>query len=83
MNSKAAVFKKAGDKIKLIDFKVPDILEEGAILCKVSFCTICGSDLHTISGKRKERFPLYLVMKLSAALQHLVMMQFMTASAAG
>ena len=36
--------------------KLPDI-EEGEILGKIKAATICGSDLHTILGKRQEPFP--------------------------
>ena len=60
MNSKAAVFEKVGEEIKLHYFQVPDKLEPGAILCRVRFSTICGSDLHTITGKRNEPVPLIL-----------------------
>ena len=60
MMSKAAVFEKVGEDIKLQNFMVPDTLEAGAVLCKVRFSTICGSDLHTITGKRKEPTPLIL-----------------------
>ena len=60
MNSKAAVFEKIGEEIKLQNFKIPDSLEPGSLLCKIRFSTICGSDLHTITGKRKEPTPLIL-----------------------
>lgn len=60
MICKAAVFEESGKEIKIKDFEVPEILEEGAVLCKVTFATICGSDLHTINGKRKEATPLIL-----------------------
>ena len=32
-------------------------LEEGEVLAKIRLATICGSDLHTISGKRIEAVP--------------------------
>ena len=32
-------------------------IEEGQILAKIRLATICGSDLHTIVGKRKEATP--------------------------
>ncbi len=32
-------------------------ISDGEILAKVRLATICGSDLHTISGKRKEATP--------------------------
>lgn len=35
-------------------------LKAGEILGKLRMATICGSDLHTISGKRKEATPRYV-----------------------
>ena len=35
---------------------VPEI-KDGEILAKIRLATICGSDLHTISGKRMEAVP--------------------------
>ena len=35
-------------------------LKSGEILGKVRMATICGSDLHTISGKRKEASPRFV-----------------------
>ena len=60
MISKAAVFEKAGEDLVFQDFSVPDSLEKGAVVCKVRYSTICGSDLHTINGNRKEPAPLIL-----------------------
>lgn len=57
---KAAVFEKVGKPIELQDFEVPKELEPGAALCRVILSTICGSDLHTITGRRKEPTPLIL-----------------------
>ena len=38
------------------NIKIPD-LNEGEILGKILAATICGSDLHTLCGKRQEAFP--------------------------
>ena len=57
---KAAVFEEVGHDIEIKDFKIPEEIEDNAILCKTTFSTICGSDLHTITGKRKEPVPLIL-----------------------
>ncbi|MBO7430330.1 MAG: zinc-binding dehydrogenase [Spirochaetia bacterium] len=57
---KAAVFEEAGKPIEIKEFEIPQTLEEKAILVKVTFATICGSDLHTILGRRKEATPLIL-----------------------
>ena len=42
------------------DKKMVINLEEGEVLVKVLLATICGSDLHTISGARKEDVPCIL-----------------------
>ena len=39
--------------------ELPEI-QEGEILGKVRSATICGSDLHTILGRRKEPTPRYV-----------------------
>lgn len=38
-------------------------LKSGEILGKMRMATICGSDLHTISGKRKEATPRYVFLR--------------------
>jgi alcohol dehydrogenase len=57
---KAAVFSEVGKPLEMRQFKLPHKLEPGAALCKVKMSTICGSDLHTISGRRTEPAPLIL-----------------------
>ena len=56
----AAVFSEVGKPLEMRQFKLPHELEPGAALCKVKMSTICGSDLHTISGRRTEPAPLIL-----------------------
>ena len=56
----AAVFEKTGNEIVLKQFSLPEKIENKAALVKVKFSTICGSDLHTISGRRNEPTPLIL-----------------------
>jgi len=58
--SQAAVFTEVGRPLELREFALPDRLAPGAALCKVLMSTICGSDLHTISGRRTEPAPLIL-----------------------
>ena len=58
--SKAAVFHEVGRKIEMSEFNIPETLEPGSALCKVMFSTICGADLHTVYGRRKEPIPLIL-----------------------
>jgi len=56
----AAVFIEPGKPLEMRKFNLPNKLEPGAALCKVKMSTICGSDLHTISGRRTEPTPLIL-----------------------
>ncbi len=56
----AAVFVEPGKPLEIRRFDLPDKLEPKAALCKVAMSTICGSDLHTISGRRAEPAPLIL-----------------------
>ena len=57
---KAAVFTEVGRPLTIEQFEVPAVNEPGSALCKVIMSTICGSDLHTISGRRVEPAPLIL-----------------------
>ena len=57
---RAAVLHKVGDRISMEQFEIPQNLEPGAALCRVRMSTICGSDLHTISGRREEPMPIIL-----------------------
>ncbi len=56
----AAVFSEVGRPLELRQFALPTELDPGEALCKVRMATICGSDLHTISGRRTEPAPLIL-----------------------
>ena len=58
--SRAAVFSEVGKPLQIEHFDLPKHLEPGAVLCKVRMSTICGSDLHTILGRRQEPAPLIL-----------------------
>ncbi len=53
----AAVFTKVGEPLAMQQFELPDSIEPGAALCKITMSTICGSDLHTIAGRRVEPAP--------------------------
>lgn len=59
-NLKAALFSEAGKPMELIDHKLSGKVDSGYVVCKVIMSTICGSDLHTISGRRMEPAPLIL-----------------------
>jgi len=56
----AAVFIEPGKPLEMRKFDLPNKLEPRAALCKVKMSTICGSDLHTIGGRRTEPAPLIL-----------------------
>jgi putative phosphonate catabolism associated alcohol dehydrogenase len=54
------VFHGVGQPLELRDFALPEVLAEGELLVKLDVATICGSDLHTVSGLRTEPMPLIL-----------------------
>jgi len=56
----AAVFCETGQPLELRTFRLPERLGPGAALCRVRLATICGSDLHTVAGRRNEPAPLIL-----------------------
>lgn len=58
--SQAAVFSEVGKPLATERFDLPERLQPGAMICKVRMSTICGSDLHTIFGRRVEPTPLIL-----------------------
>lgn len=51
-----AVFVEAGQSLDVRQFVVPEP-GEGEILVRVAACTLCASDLHTYSGRRKSPVP--------------------------
>lgn len=56
----AAVFTEVGKPFELQEIPLPDTLREGELVVKLDVATICGSDLHTATGKRTEPMPLVL-----------------------
>ncbi len=54
--SRAAVFSGAGNRLELSSFPTPRPAA-GEALVAIELCTVCGSDLHTIEGKRNEPTP--------------------------
>ena len=50
-DARAAVFVGPGQPMQLQHFPLP-ALDAGEALVSVKFATICGSDLHTIEGRR-------------------------------
>jgi alcohol dehydrogenase len=56
---RAAIFDGAGTPLRVEPTARP-VLREGEALVRVSLCTVCGSDLHTYFGRRKEKTPCVL-----------------------
>src|SRR5262245_26607630 len=52
----AAVFVGSGRPLEIRTFPLPTA-GAGEALVRVECCTICGSDLHTVSGARTEATP--------------------------
>jgi threonine 3-dehydrogenase len=55
-SSLAAVFEQPGKPVAVRALPIPQ-LEPHEALVKIDCCTICGSDLHTVKGTRKEKSP--------------------------
>lgn len=53
---RAAVFFGPGQPLEIRDIRIPEPEAREAIV-RIECCTVCGSDLHTISGKRNEVVP--------------------------
>eukprot|EP00747_Dinoflagellata_sp_TGD_P179575 gnl/TRDRNA2_/TRDRNA2_30605_c0_seq1.p1 gnl/TRDRNA2_/TRDRNA2_30605_c0~~gnl/TRDRNA2_/TRDRNA2_30605_c0_seq1.p1 ORF type:complete len:439 (-),score=72.03 gnl/TRDRNA2_/TRDRNA2_30605_c0_seq1:51-1367(-) len=59
-HAQAAVFRGPGQPFEMVQLELPDKLREGELLVRLEVATICGSDLHTVHGKRTEPTPLVL-----------------------
>jgi alcohol dehydrogenase len=57
---RAAVFSEVGKEMEVCKFPLPAKVEKGGGLCRVLLSTICGSDIHTTTGRRVEPTPLIL-----------------------
>lgn len=57
--SVSAVFSATGTPIELRTIEIPP-LQKGEILVRNEYTTLCKSDLHTYTGKRKEKSPTIL-----------------------
>lgn len=55
----AAVFNGPGEPFELREIPIPE-LREGELLVEITLCTICGSDLHTFTGRRNCECPTIL-----------------------
>jgi putative phosphonate catabolism associated alcohol dehydrogenase len=56
----AAVFTQPNHPLELRNLPLPESLASGELLVKVTCCTVCGSDLHTHSGRRPGPTPCVL-----------------------
>ena len=45
-------------------FQLPEVLNEGEVLLKLDGATICNSDVHTMTGRRKVTIILTLMMMM-------------------
>ncbi len=57
--AKAAVMEKPGADLRIIEYPVPRA-EKGCIWVRITCCTICGSDVHSWTGRRKAPLPIIL-----------------------
>jgi alcohol dehydrogenase len=55
----AAIFDGPGAPLRVARVARP-VLAPGEALARVRLCTVCGSDLHTFTGRRKEKTPCVL-----------------------
>ena len=56
----AQVFDGLDHPLRCESLPLPDSLAPGEVLVEIGLATICGSDLHTLSGLRTEPTPLIL-----------------------
>ncbi len=60
MSGRAAIFDGAARPLRIAERALPERLGPGEVLVEVDLATICGSDLHTLSGRRREATPCIL-----------------------
>lgn len=56
----ARIFDAADKPLRTETLPTPEVLKPGEVLAQIRLATICGSDLHTISGQRVEPTPAIL-----------------------
>jgi len=57
--TRVALFEGPGRPLGLVEVPLPE-LEPGEVLVSVRACTLCGSDLHTLAGRRSSPVPVVL-----------------------
>src|ERR1700733_11890542 len=60
IDTKIAVFRGAGHPFEIVEKSLDLPLGRGECLVEMSLATICGSDLHTVDGRRHEPVPCVL-----------------------
>jgi len=75
-SAKAAVMTAAGKDLEIKAYPLPEVAE-GCILVKITCCTICGSDVHSWTGRRKAPIPIIMgheivgtIVELGAGVTH-------------
>jgi putative phosphonate catabolism associated alcohol dehydrogenase len=58
-HSQAAVFNGVAGQLELTEIPIP-ILQAGEVLVRVLGCTLCGSDVHSVEGRRSVPIPTIL-----------------------
>ncbi|MBN2307795.1 MAG: zinc-binding dehydrogenase [Candidatus Hydrogenedentes bacterium] len=54
------IFDGPGQPLRREAWPIPEALQDGEVLVGIALATICGSDLHTVSGQRTEPTPAIL-----------------------
>jgi putative phosphonate catabolism associated alcohol dehydrogenase len=60
IRAKIAVFHGPGARFEIVDKVVNSCVGEGECLVEIALATVCGSDLHTVEGRRREPIPAVL-----------------------
>ena len=60
MTARVAIFDGSGKPFRFEEISLPERLGAGEVLVRLSLATICGSDLHTIAGRRQGPVPCVL-----------------------
>ena len=59
LKARAAIMTSPGTDLEIRQYPLPSV-ERGCILVKITCCTICGSDVHSWSGRRSAPTPIIL-----------------------
>jgi len=59
LKAKAAIMTSPNKDLEIIQYPLPSV-ERGCILVKITCCTICGSDVHSWTGRRSAPTPIIL-----------------------